>query len=252
MEMIETTIYVAFRWLTPLLCLFLLSACSQGYYSFTRETRGWVVDANTGVPLQDVIVVGSWPNIASTYCGDHELATNHIYETTTDEHGEFRIPGCFMITTALFFHSDGGLRFYKKGYFPKKIDNDPLWNPTKGKAEMGYHGPGWVWQYNDSVVELEPITGLSEKELEKIEKSKNVAIVSDYSGIPASNCHWLRMPKMIMAIGHRRQESSTRVINRHKANMPLANYLVEQSLIEPENCHPDPVGFFMEYADETE
>ncbi|MEW8023272.1 MAG: hypothetical protein AB2803_06180 [Candidatus Thiodiazotropha sp.] len=249
--MIETTKYVAFRWLTPLLCLFLLSACSQGYYSFTRETRGWVVDANTGVPLQDVIVVGSWPNIASTYCGDHEMATAHYHETTTDEHGEFVVPGCVK-TTGIFFHSDGGLSFYKKGYFPKTIDNDPLWNPTKGKAEMGYHGPGWVWQYNDSVVELEPISGLTEKELEKIKKSKNVRIVTDYQGMPFSKCHWLRIPRMVMATGHITKERERKYDDHATANLPLANYLVETFFIDPEKCHPDPIGFLMEYADEME
>ncbi|MES9906930.1 MAG: hypothetical protein ABW150_00295 [Candidatus Thiodiazotropha sp.] len=150
----EAAIAITFHLLIMLFCLPLLSACTaSGYYNFTQETRGWVVDAATGVPLKDAIVVGSWPNIASTYCGDHEMATAHYHETTTDEHGEFVVPGCVK-TTGIFFHSDGGLSFYKKGYFPKSIDNDSSWNPRLGRAEMGYYGPGWVWQFNGAVIEL--------------------------------------------------------------------------------------------------
>ncbi|MCU7936836.1 MAG: carboxypeptidase-like regulatory domain-containing protein [Candidatus Thiodiazotropha sp. (ex Dulcina madagascariensis)] len=235
-----------------LLCLIALSACTkQGYYSFTREVKGNVVDGVTGAPLEGVIVVGDWPGIGSTLCGDHENMTSHIHETTTNQRGKFRIPGCLK-TTGIFFHSDAELGFYKKGYFPKTINNDDFWHPSEGKPKMGIYGPGWVWQYDGAVVELEPSAGMPREKLDKIERSKNLHLVNDYFGIPASKCHWLKMPKMVMATGHLDQESGTRDKNRHKASMPLANYLVEQVLIEPEMCHPDPVGFLMEFADEME
>ncbi|MCU7814467.1 MAG: hypothetical protein KZQ81_04465 [Candidatus Thiodiazotropha sp. (ex Rostrolucina anterorostrata)] len=241
---------ITFHSLIILLCLPVLSACTkQGYHSFTRETHGWVVDAATGVPLKDAIVVGSWPDIGSTYCGDHEMAAAHIHETTTNKHGEFVIPGCVK-TTGIFFHSDGGLSFYKKGYFPKTIDNDPLWNPTEGKAKMGYYGPGWVWQFNGAVIELESTSGISQENIDKIRRSKNGRIVTDYQGIGGSKCHWLRMPKMVMATGHRIQKRDAVGTHRDKVSMPLVEYLVKESLVNPELCHSDPIGFLMEHVDE--
>ncbi|MCU7936839.1 MAG: hypothetical protein KZQ99_18530 [Candidatus Thiodiazotropha sp. (ex Dulcina madagascariensis)] len=235
-----------------LFCLTALSACTKrGYYSFTRDVHGWVVDGTTGAPLEDVIVVGAWPRIGSTLCGDHEAMRSHFYETTTNRSGEFGIPGCLK-TTGIFFHSDGGLSFYKRGYFPKKIYNDPLWRPAKGKEKMGIYGPGWVWQFEGAVVELEPSVGMSREQLDKIKRSKNLRLVTDYLGLYGSECMWLKMPRMTMATGHRIKERNKGHDGQDKAKKPLAQYLVEHFFIDPEQCHPDPIGFLMEYKDEME
>jgi hypothetical protein len=228
----------------------LLTACaSPGYYSFTREVRGHVVDGATGVPLEDVIVVGSWPDIGSTLCGDHELMRGHVYETTTDRNGAFRLPGCLK-TTGVFFHSDAYVSFYKRGYFPKKINNSPLWNTSIGKGKLGYSGPGWVWQFQGSVIELEPSAGISKTRLDKILKSKNIGVVHDYdTNIPQKDCYWLKMPRMTMAIGHMKRRKKDSLEMQRKS---LAQYLVDHLLENPEQCHPDPVGFLMEYQDYEE
>ncbi|MCU7839204.1 MAG: carboxypeptidase-like regulatory domain-containing protein [Candidatus Thiodiazotropha sp. (ex Troendleina suluensis)] len=235
-----------------LLSMTILNACvSPGYYTFTREVTGRVVDAATGVPLEDVIVVGAWPGIGSNLCGDHEAMRSHIYETTTDRSGEFMIPGCVK-TTGVFFHSDALVSFYKPGYFPKTPTNGSSWNISVGKGEMGYYGPGWVWQFEGSVIELEPSVGMAKEKIEEIRKSNNVRVVTDYLGIHRSKCHWLKMPRMTMVTGHFIKERYMGHDDRDKAEMPLAQYLVEHELIDPEQCHPDPVGFLMEYKDEVE
>ncbi|MCU7886459.1 MAG: hypothetical protein KZQ82_19900 [Candidatus Thiodiazotropha sp. (ex Lucinoma annulata)] len=256
----EHRTFPAWRTLFILFSLSVLTACAApGYYSFTREVTGHVVDGATGVPMEDVIVVGSWPGIGNTLCGDYKAMRSHVYETTTDRNGAFKIPGC-VGSTGVFFHSDGGLNFHKRGYFPKEIKNNPSWNISIGKGKLGYRGPGWVWQFQGSVIELEPSRGIYKTRLHKILKSKNIAVVSDYDSVPFSDCYWMKVPRMTMAIGHLIKERNGHVVkerytlhdDRDKAEMPLAQYLVDHWFEKPEQCHPDPVGFLTEYQDYEE
>ncbi|MCU7918685.1 MAG: hypothetical protein KZQ95_10050 [Candidatus Thiodiazotropha sp. (ex Epidulcina cf. delphinae)] len=248
----KRTSFPAWNTLFLLLGMTVLTACAgPGYYTFTREATGWVVDGATGVPLEGVIVVGAWPRIGSTLCGDHEAMRSHFYETTTNRSGEFRIPGCVK-TTGVFFHSDADISFYKQGYFPKTLNNDATWDPNVWKDKFGIYGPGWVWQFEGSVIELESSVGMSKERLEKIENSKNIRVVTDYLGLYGSECMWLKMPRMTMATGHRIREREEGHEAQDIANKPLANYLVETYFEDPEKCHPDPVGFLMEYKDEME
>ncbi|MEW8299580.1 MAG: carboxypeptidase-like regulatory domain-containing protein [Candidatus Thiodiazotropha sp.] len=234
------------RTLFMLFILSSLTACATpGYYSLTREVTGHVVDGATGVPLEGVIVVGSWPGIGSTHCGDHEAMRSHLHETTTDSNGVFRIPGCLQ-ATGVFFHSDAYISFYKKGYFPKRSKNDPLWKVSIGKGRLGYIGPGWVWQFQGSVIELESSAGISQTMLNEILKSKNIYVVSEYDSVPFKDCYWMKMPRMTMAIGHRKREKKDTPEMQRK---PLAEYLVDHWFEKPEQCHPDPVGFLREYKD---
>ncbi|MEW8001019.1 MAG: carboxypeptidase-like regulatory domain-containing protein [Candidatus Thiodiazotropha endolucinida] len=245
----EQRTFQAWHTLFILFSLSVLTACaSPGYYSFTREVTGHVVDGATGVPLEDVIVVGTWPGIGSTHCGDHEAMRSHVHETTTDRTGAFRIPGCIK-TTGDFFHSDAVISLYKKDYLPKKSRNSPFWNTNIGKGKLGYIGPGWVWQFQGSVIELEPSGAISKTRLHKILKSKNIRVVSDYDSVPFSDCYWMKMPRMTMAIGHRKREIKDTPEMQKK---PLAQYLVDHWFESPEQCHPDPVGYLMEYKDYEE
>jgi hypothetical protein len=51
---------------------------------------------------------------------------------------------------------------------------------------------------------------------------------------------------MTMAIGHRKRETKDGPQMQSKL---LAQYLVDHWFENPEQCHPDPVGFLMEYKD---
>jgi glycyl-tRNA synthetase (class II) len=106
-----------------------------------------------------------------------------------------------------------------------------------------------VWQFQGSVIELEPSAGISKTRLDKILKSRNNRVVHDYDGIHFVDCYWVKMPRMTMAIGHRVRKSKDSLEMQRKS---LAQYLVDHLLENPEQCHPDPVGFLMEYQDYEE
>ncbi|MEW8615601.1 MAG: hypothetical protein AB2610_20790, partial [Candidatus Thiodiazotropha sp.] len=124
--------------------------------------------------------------------------------------------------------------------------NDPLWKVSIGKGRLGYIGPGWVWQFQGSVIELEPSAGISQTMLNEILKSKNIYVVSEYDSVPFKDCYWMKMPRMTMAIGQRKREKKDTPEMQRK---PLAEYLVDHWFEKPEQCHPDPVGFLREYKD---
>ncbi|MES9975012.1 MAG: hypothetical protein ABW094_12185, partial [Candidatus Thiodiazotropha sp.] len=105
---------------------------------------------------------------------------------------------------------------------------------------------GWVWQFQGSVIELEPSGAISKTRLDKILKSKNIHVVSDYDSVPFKDCYWMKMPRMTMAIGHREREIQDTPELQRK---PLAQYMVDRWFENPERCHPDPVGYLMEYKD---
>lgn len=74
------------------LCMTVMTVASAYGMRFDGPYRGRVIDAETGEPLEGVVIVGVWDTETITPGG----ATHRFHdakETVTDRHGEFEIPG---------------------------------------------------------------------------------------------------------------------------------------------------------------
>ncbi len=107
--------------------------------------EGRVVDAETGKPIEGVVVHGTWSRVHATVAG---ASTEYYdsYEMLTDKNGEFKIPGKGLL---LFSNIEEiTLSIFKAGYeqFPKHSPwsglkkygpfNKVLWNGNKGTFRL--------------------------------------------------------------------------------------------------------------------
>lgn len=93
------------------------------FYS-AKDIRGQVVDAETGQPLEGVIVVAEW-RLHSTIGPGSPSAINTL-EAVTDAVGKYLIPGWGPRPRRMFTylsHLDPELRFFKSNYYPKGLEN---------------------------------------------------------------------------------------------------------------------------------
>jgi hypothetical protein len=78
--------------LVALICLFLfLPACCYPV-RYDGPYKGRVIDADTGQPIEGVVVLGVWSKVAATPAGGVSSYYD-AQETVTDRNGEFEIPG---------------------------------------------------------------------------------------------------------------------------------------------------------------
>ena len=78
--------------LIGLCCLFMLPACdTDPGYSSGKELRGVIVNADTGKPIPDAIVVAKWITSTGT-AGGSELVCFHVGTATTNAAGEYYMP----------------------------------------------------------------------------------------------------------------------------------------------------------------
>ena len=78
--------------LIALCCLFMLPACdTDPGYSSGKELRGVIVNADTGKPIPDAIVVADWITSSGTP-GGGGLVCFHVGTATTNAAGEYYMP----------------------------------------------------------------------------------------------------------------------------------------------------------------
>ena len=81
--------------LSFLLLLLALAACESGIpasYS-ARPIRGKVVDATTGQPLEEVIIVAQWILYETSPAGQNPRKRLQVLETVTTPDGSYAFPG---------------------------------------------------------------------------------------------------------------------------------------------------------------
>ena len=102
-----------------------LKACPPWIY-FGADIRGRVVDAETGQPLEGVVVVAMW--CMTTFGGIVYGPHIKLYsaDTVTDKVGNFDIPAWGPRLRPPWAWVDGNdpfLRFFKSGYVPQGVSN---------------------------------------------------------------------------------------------------------------------------------
>jgi hypothetical protein len=95
-----------------------LAACGSPYYT-SDPIEAWVVDADTGQPIEGAVVTANWQLVsASLDTGGRKLRQLEVLETTTDKNGRFYFPGFTKINFTLdeLREEDPQILIFKPGY----------------------------------------------------------------------------------------------------------------------------------------
>lgn len=137
--------------LAALAILLLCTACSKTYHGAAIE--GWVVDAQTKQPLEDVIVVVMWELDRG---GFHPGQAGALFrkEAVTDNKGRFAFPEWGPMKAERGFMRDATpyIALYKRGYKTAQLRN-------QNYKERQPVGGVWHSEWNGETVELERYEG---------------------------------------------------------------------------------------------
>jgi hypothetical protein len=101
-----------------LLSALVLNACGSPYYT-ADPIEAWVVDAETGKPIEGAIVTANWQLLAGSLdTGGRKLRQLEVMETVTDRNGRFFFPGFTRLNISLdeLGDEDPQILIFKSGY----------------------------------------------------------------------------------------------------------------------------------------
>src|SRR5262249_44126815 len=96
----------------------MLGACGSPYYT-AEPIEAWVVDAETGKPIEGAVVTANWQLVSTSLdTGGRKLRQLEVMETTTDKNGRFSFPGFTRINVTLdeLREEDPQILIFKSGY----------------------------------------------------------------------------------------------------------------------------------------
>jgi hypothetical protein len=100
------------------LATILLAGCGSPYYT-ADPIEAWVVDAETGKPIEGAVVTANWQLVSTSLdTGGRKLRQLEVMETTTDKQGRFHFPGFTRINFTLdeLREEDPQILIFKSGY----------------------------------------------------------------------------------------------------------------------------------------
>src|SRR5882724_5458816 len=95
-----------------------LSACGSPYYT-SDPIEAWVVDADTGQPIEGAVVTANWQLVGFSFdTGGRKLGQLEVMETETDKNGRFYFPGFTKLNPGLddLREEDPQILIFKPGY----------------------------------------------------------------------------------------------------------------------------------------
>jgi len=101
-----------------LLAALTVTACGSPWYT-AEPIEAWVVDAETGAPIEGAVVTANWQLVApSLDTGGRKLRQLEVMETRTDKNGRFYFPGFTKINFTLdeLRDEDPQILIFKSGY----------------------------------------------------------------------------------------------------------------------------------------
>ena len=167
---------------------------AQAFLYWASSIEGWVMDAETNKPLEDVVVVAHWQLKATSLAGGGPAIKElQIYEAVTDQNGRYYFPswGPRFAFQGSLGSSSPELLFFKPGY--KHV----------GLANEWYRGMDTTRsEWDKKTVKLERFAGTRveyAKHLDSLNSSLWIVgfQVGHHSG---DYCGWRSFPKMLRAI----------------------------------------------------
>jgi len=168
-----------------------LAGCATFYRAEAIE--GWVVDAETGKPLEGVIIVANW-ELKGGFEGGTPIDELQILETLTDSNGRYSFPawGPKVIPRIGYLGGDSpGLSLFKPGFRAGGFSN--LYWQTYGTSNFFY---------NKKMLKLERFRGTPAEYAEHLSSlSSSLENVGYSVGYESGDwCGWQSFPKMLRAL----------------------------------------------------
>lgn len=187
-----------------------LAGCGTIYQAEALE--GWVVDAETGKPLEGVIIVANW-ELRGGFEGSTPLGNLNVLETVTDASGRYSFPAWGpRIGRGHLGVNSPGLWLFKPGYRPAGISGNPYYH-TMGTSSSFYHG---------KTLKLEPFRGTPGEYARNLSRlNDSLWRVGHARGKP---CDWKSFPRMLQALDAQAAElrragiNEGSVVSRLRAN----------------------------------
>ena len=95
-----------------------LQACGDLYYT-AAPIEAWVVDADTGAPIEGAVVTANWQLVAFGFdTGGRKQGQLEVMETVTDKNGRFHFPGFTKVNLSgnALGEEDPQILIFKPGY----------------------------------------------------------------------------------------------------------------------------------------
>ena len=199
----------AVRQLAFLLLCLTFGACGAVTYQFD-PIEAWVVDAETGKPIEGVVVTANWELVKGSLDGPRYYGQLEVKETVTDSNGRFFFEGFSKQDTswAELRESDPQVLIFKAGYEFQRFTN----NYIDGGANLKK-------LRRTAAVNGKTVTLRKSKVAKGDVDLAHSQLVSGRLGfvrqeMPGSRetdkCYWQRIPKMIMET--RREEQFMRTL----------------------------------------
>ena len=169
-----------------------LQACSSSYTAAPIDI--WVVDDETGAPLDKVIVTANW-QLKGGLEGGNNIGQMKVIEAISDKMGHISFPawGPIRNTSGGYIREEAPrLLIFKDGYSYLRLFNQV------GTAERP--GPALTSDWNNKTVRLTKFNGSADEYAEQIYDLNNhmANIFDNEDGIKA--CNWKRIPQMILTL----------------------------------------------------
>jgi hypothetical protein len=180
--------------LSRLACVLMVSAglhgCGSPYYT-ADSIEAWVVDAETGQPIEGAVVTANWQLLAGSFdTGGRKLRQLEVKETVTDSNGRFYFPGFTRLNISLdqLGEEDPQILIFKPGYRYYRATNESL----VPRASPGVHRSASI---NGQRLKLQPDHADPSRRARDLGSvGSNLASVEDSGDLG-------RIPKMLRAIG---------------------------------------------------
>lgn len=216
--------------LAALAILLLCTACSKTYHGAAIE--GWVVDAQTKQPLEDVIVVVMWELDRG---GFHPGQAGALFrkEAVTDNKGRFAFPEWGPMKAERGFMRDATpyIALYKRGYKTAQLRN-------QNYKERQPVGGVWHSEWNGETVELARYEG-------GLREYHNELSAMRFLYGTFSRCEWEQMPRLTARLLELGDEC-------RKQELSCVDFGIATLRGAPDAPCSDPLGVLREYKREKQ
>jgi len=168
---------------------------SYGLIYSAEAIEGWVIDAETGKPIEDVVVVAHW-RLQGGFEGGTAVNELKILESVTDKGGRYSFPawGPKFAWSGLFgslLSESPELFMFKRGYKYLGLNNYTYRDRNASKSD-----------WNEKTVKLEPFAGTLEQYAQHLSSLSSDLWTTGY-GVGdhlGDYCGWKSFPNMLRAL----------------------------------------------------
>ena len=198
--------------------LLLFGGCTilPGAYQ-AEPIEGWVVDADTGKPLEGVNIAASWELMTSGGFSTIPVGSIMLMETVTDAKGRYAFPawGPLARNQGALLEQSPRLVFFKTGYRGEDRMNDYV--------EPRYGGRIRRSDWNGKTIKLELFKGSFKEYAQQLDHL--VTILGGFSH--NEPCGWKKMPQMILSLTDLRQSFRAQKIS--SGLLSVDDYIFDES-----------------------